>query len=99
MVFYRVPVFKIASYSENGENLIGTNTELKNASIDSLDGEGYIDSMIKRNPMLTGRFILTVAVHTHHQKLYDWHDKQYSFDVISICRDVGLFEVPCNGKI
>jgi lipopolysaccharide transport system ATP-binding protein len=93
------PVFGIAIYSENGENLFGTNTELKNVSIDSLEGEGHIDLMIERIPMLTGRFLLTVAVHTHDQKLYDWHDKQYSFNVISTCRDVGLFEVPCNWKI
>jgi lipopolysaccharide transport system ATP-binding protein len=93
------PVFGIAIYSENGENLFGTNTELKNVLIDSLEGEGHIDFRIERIPMLTGRFLLTVAVHTHDQKLYDWHDKRYSFDVISTCRDVGLFEVPCNWKI
>jgi len=43
--------------------------------------------------------LLTVAVHTHDQKPYDWHDKQYSFDVIPTCRDIGLFDVPCNWKI
>jgi len=93
------PVFGIALYSEKGENLFGTNTELKNASIDSLEGKGHIDLMIERIPMITGRFLLTVAVHTHDQKPYDWHDKRYSFDVIPTSRDVGLFEVPCNWKI
>jgi lipopolysaccharide transport system ATP-binding protein len=93
------PVFGIAFYSENGENLFGTNTELKNAPIDSLEGKGHIDLMIERIPMITGRFLLTVAVHTHDQKPYDWHDKQYSFDVIPTCRDIGLFDVPCNWKI
>jgi len=93
------PVFGIAFYSENGENLFGTNTELKNASIDSLEGKGHVDLMIERIPMITGRFLLTVAVHTHDQKPYDWHDKQYSFDVIPTCRDIGLFDVPCNWKI
>ena len=93
------PVFGIALYSENGENLFGTNTELKDISIDSLEGKGHIDLMIERIPMITGRFLLTVAVHTHDHKPYDWHDKQYSFDVIPTCRDSGLFEVPCNWKI
>jgi lipopolysaccharide transport system ATP-binding protein len=93
------PVFGIALYSENGENLFGTNTELKNASIDSLEGKGHIELMIERIPMITGRFLLTVAVHTHDQKPYDWHDKQYSFDVIPTCREVGLFEIPCSWKI
>jgi len=93
------PVFGIALYSENGENLFGTNTELKKVSIDSIEGKGHIDLLIERIPMITGRFLLTVAVHTHDQKPYDWHDKQYSFDVIPTCRDAGIFEVPCNWKI
>ncbi len=92
-------VFGIALYSENGENLFGTNTELKNFELETLEGKGHVDLMIERIPMITGRFLLTVAVHTHDQKPYDWHDKQYSFDVIPTCRDVGLFEVPCNWKI
>jgi len=93
------PVFGITFYSENGENLFGTNTELKNTPIDSLEGKGHVDLMIERIPMITGRFLLTVAAHTHDQKPYDWHDKQYSFDVIPTCRDIGLFDVPCNWKI
>lgn len=93
------PVFGIALYSENGENLFGTNTELKNIEIGTLEGKGHVDLMIERIPMITGRFLLTVAVHTHDQKPYDWHDKQYSFDVMPISRDAGLFDVPCNWKI
>ncbi|MDY9927188.1 ABC transporter ATP-binding protein [Methanosarcina sp.] len=93
------PVFGIALYSENGENLFGTNTDLKNVELDTLEGKGHVDLMVERIPMITGRFLLTVAVHTRDQKPYDWHDKQYSFDVIPTCRDGGLFEVPCNWKI
>jgi lipopolysaccharide transport system ATP-binding protein len=93
------PVFGIALYSENGENLFGTNTELKNIEIGTLEGKGHVDLMIERIPMITGRFLLTVAVHTRDQKPYDWHDKQYSFDVMPTSRDAGLFEVPCNWKI
>jgi len=93
------PVFGIALYSENGENLFGTNTELKNFELGTIEGKGHIDLMVERIPMITGRFLLTVAVHTHDQKPYDWHDKQYSFDVIPTCRDIGLFEVPCNWNI
>jgi lipopolysaccharide transport system ATP-binding protein len=93
------PVFGIALYSENGENLFGTNTELKNVELASLEGKGHLDLVVERIPMITGRFLLTVAVHTHDQKPYDWHDKQYSFDVFPTCRDVGIFEVPCNWKI
>jgi len=93
------PVFGIALYSENGENLFGTNTELKDVEINTLEGKGHIDLLVERIPMITGRFLLTVAVHTHDQKPYDWHDKQYSFDIFPTSRDAGIFEIPCNWKV
>lgn len=93
------PVFGIALYSESGEHLFGTNTELKDISIDYLEGTGYIDLHIERISMLAGKFLLTVAVHSREQKPYDWHDKQYFFDVIPSSRDAGIFEIPCNWKI
>jgi lipopolysaccharide transport system ATP-binding protein len=93
------PVFGISLYSENGENLFGTNTELKNTVIESIVGKGFVDLIIERIPMITGRFLLTVAVHSHDHKPYDWQDKQYSFDIIPTCRDAGIFEVPCSWKI
>ncbi|KXS45452.1 MULTISPECIES: ABC transporter ATP-binding protein [Methanohalophilus] len=93
------PVFGISLYSENGEHLFGTNTELRKVSIDHVDGEGYIDLEVEKIPMLTGQFLLTVAIHTHDQKTYDWHDRQYAFDVIPTSMDAGLIEIPCQWKI
>ena len=92
----RDPVFGIALYSEQDQHLYGTNTELKNITIDQIEGEGYIDLAIEAIPMLSGRFLLTVAVHTHEGKAYDWLDKQYSFNILPAGRDVGIFEVPCR---
>ncbi len=92
----RDPVFGIALYSEQDQHLYGTNTELKNITIDQIEGEGYIDLLIETIPMLSGRFLLTVAVHPHEGKAYDWMDKQYSFEVLPKGRDAGIFEVPCR---
>ncbi|WP_410509092.1 ABC transporter ATP-binding protein [Methanosarcina hadiensis] len=93
------PVFGIALYSEKGDNLYGTNTDLKNLTIDSIEGSGYIDLVIDRLTIFTGRFFLTVAIHSHDHKPYDWHDKLYSFDVMPTTRDAGLFEIPCSWKL
>lgn len=93
------PVFGIALYSEKGDNLFGTNTELKDFIMDSIKGNGHIDLVIDRLPILTGRFLLTVAVHSHDHKPYDWHDKLYSFDVMPTSRDAGLFEIPCSWRL
>ncbi|MHB8117607.1 MAG: ABC transporter ATP-binding protein [Methanothrix sp.] len=92
----RDPVFGIALYSEQDQYLYGTNTELKNITIDQIEGDGYIDLKIETIPMLSGRFLLTVAVHPHEGKAYDWIDKQYSFEVLPKGRDAGIFEVPCK---
>jgi len=89
------PVFGFALYSERGEHLYGTNTELKDVSIEYIIGEGHIDLQIDRIPMLAGRFLLTVAAHTHSGERYDWQDKAYAFDVIPTGRDAGLFDIPC----
>lgn len=89
------PVFGIALYSERGEHLYGTNTELKDVSIEYITGEGHIDLRIDRIPMLAGRFLLTVAAHTHSGERYDWQDKAYLFDVIPTGRDGGIFDIPC----
>ncbi|WP_298665545.1 ABC transporter ATP-binding protein [uncultured Methanofollis sp.] len=89
------PVFGVSLYSEQGAHLYGTNTELKDVSIGYLEGKGHIDLMIEAVPMLTGRFLLTVAVHTHNQQPYDWHDREYAFDVIPTGRDAGIVDIPC----
>lgn len=104
-IFYRAaeairdPVFGIALYSDQDQYLYGTNTELKNIAIDQIEGDGYIDLLIEKIPMLSGRFLLTVAVHPHEGKAYDWIDKQYSFEVLPKGRDAGIFEVPCKWAI
>jgi lipopolysaccharide transport system ATP-binding protein len=90
------PIFGIQLYSEKGEQLFGTNTEIKNVIVDHVEGEGHIDLKVERIPMLIGRFLLTVAVHTRDNRIYDWHDKLYRFDVYPTCRDSGLFHIPCT---
>ncbi|WP_367343455.1 ABC transporter ATP-binding protein [Methanomethylovorans sp.] len=90
------PIFGIALYSEKGENLFGTNTELRDIMIDHIEGKGHIDLKIESIPMLSGRFLLTVAIHSRTHDPYDWHDKLYHLDVIPTGRDAGLFNVPCK---
>jgi adenine deaminase len=55
-----------------------------------------IDLMVENIPMLSGRFLLTVAIHSREHNPYDWHDKLYHFDVIPTSRDAGMFDLPCK---
>ncbi|WP_425463702.1 Wzt carbohydrate-binding domain-containing protein [Methanocalculus natronophilus] len=93
------PVFGIALYFERGEHLYGTNTELKDISIEYITGSGFLDLEIERIPMLAGRFLLSAAVQTRDQKPYDWRDKEFFFDVISTGRDAGIVDIPCHWVI
>ncbi|MBN1323082.1 MAG: ABC transporter ATP-binding protein [Methanotrichaceae archaeon] len=90
------PVFGIALYSEAGQHLYGTNTDLKGVDIPLVEGEGHLDLQVDRLPLLSGRFLLTVAVHARDGKPYDWIDKQYSFEVLPFGRDAGIIDFPCR---
>jgi lipopolysaccharide transport system ATP-binding protein len=90
------PIFGIAIYDEEERHLYGTNTELKDHPIESVQGSGHVDLLVSRIPMLSGKFLLTVAAHTRDGKPYDWLDKQYSFEVVPAGRDAGIVEVPCR---
>ncbi len=90
------PVFGIALYNDQGQHLYGTNTFLKDTLINSVEGTGYIDLKVNRIPMIQGRYLLSVAVHSRDDTPYDWIDKHYSFEVVPKGKDVGLFEIPCK---
>lgn len=90
------PIFWVALYSEQGFQLYGTNTDLKGINIEAVQNNGCIELEIEKIPMLYGRFLLTVGVHSREGKTYDWLDKQFAFDVLPTGRNWGLFEVPCR---
>ncbi|MDQ1260968.1 MAG: lipopolysaccharide transport system ATP-binding protein [Euryarchaeota archaeon] len=101
-IFYNAPaviqelVFGIALYSDQNLYQYGTNTERKNITIDKIEGDGYVNLKMETMPMRSGRFLLTVAVHSSEGNAYDWIDKQYSFEVLLKGRDSGILEVPCK---
>lgn len=90
------PVFGIALYSENGQYIYGTNTDIKNIKLEYIEGSGFIDLVIDEIPLLSGRFLLTVAIHSHDNKKYDWLDRYFFFDILPKSADVGLFNIPCK---
>ena len=92
------PVFGVAIYNVDGLQCFGTNTELKNAPIESVEGVGQIDLIIEKIPMIEGTFLLTAAVHSKDNIHYDWLNKKYSFNVARSGSDAGLFDIPCKWK-
>jgi lipopolysaccharide transport system ATP-binding protein len=93
------PVFGIAIYTDNDIQCYGTNTDLKGISIKKIKGVGGMELDIEKLTMHEGRYLLTVAVHSHEHAPYDWLDKQFSFNITKKTNDAGLFEIPCEWKL
>ena len=93
------PVFGISIHSEEGLHCFGTNTELKNFSIDSVEGIGQIDLILEKIPMIEGKYLISVAVHSKSHYHYDWLDKKFLFNVVRGGKADGLFDIPCRWEI
>lgn len=87
------PVFGIALYSENDMLCYGTNTDIQGLNLGTIMGDGHIEIKIPSLSLITGKFLLTVAVHTRDHIPYDWHDKKYMFTMINIGRVSGILDL------
>ncbi len=78
------PVFGIALYHANGLWLTGPNTAFAGVDIAGINGAGYVDYVIASLPLLTGRYLLSVAVYDETMlHPYDHHDRLYQLVVQS----------------
>jgi homopolymeric O-antigen transport system ATP-binding protein len=78
------PVFGVGLFHENGIWLTGPNTRFDGLAIPLVEGEGAVDYMVGDLPLLTGRYLLSVAVYDDallHP--YDHHDRLYRLVVQS----------------
>lgn len=88
------PVFGIALYTDTGVFCYGTNTHQKKMQIKEICGNGYVDIDIENIPLIQGKFLLTVAIHSEdHATRYDWLDKQFSFAIVKSTNDDGLIAI------
>lgn len=88
-------VFGIAIYGENGEYLYGTNTLLQKKIFNLLD-EGTVILKVKKNLLLKGKLLLTIAIHDSFGKNYDWRDKEYEVHVVNDTPYDGIINFDCD---
>jgi lipopolysaccharide transport system ATP-binding protein len=85
------PVFGMAIFREDGVHVTGPNTGFQGMEIPVLEGPGTIRYCIPNLPLLTGKYLVTVAVHSLNAlEMYDYHDRTYQFRVVGSSR--GLHE-------
>lgn len=91
------PVFGVAFHHESGLWLSGPNTRFDNCDIPRVNGAGTVDYTIPVLPLLTGRFLLSVAVYDDAMlHPYDHHQKRYRLVVqgAGMREHYGIIAVP-----
>ena len=90
------PIFGIVFYNQE-TYCYGTTTKFKKIDMGQVIGKGHVDFFLERLPLLEGTFQVTVALAPSDYKFaFDFHDRLYSFQVLRVNEDLGLFDM--DGK-
>ena len=85
------PVFGVGIFRDDDTYCYGTNTHIENIPIPRIEGEGKIRFCIDRLDLTEGKYLLDVAVHEKDGTPYDYQTRAYSFEVMSMIKDVGVY--------
>jgi ABC-2 type transport system ATP-binding protein len=92
----------IAVYrADNGSYLFGQNSREAGIKL-RLDGSSTITFTVPELPLLQGSYSVTVALHQIGRKIFDFHDRRYSFLVVSdpdLPPDAGMVRVPSHWEV
>jgi len=90
----------IAIHDEADTLLIGTNTDLENHTIDSLQGRARVRFACRNLPMQEGRYLVTVGVTTRdHRHVYHWLEKAYAFRCDRNSLAIGSLAIPVDVSV
>jgi ABC-type polysaccharide/polyol phosphate transport system ATPase subunit len=94
------PVFGFSIDDYRGFTAYGTNTKLKGLEVGKLTGAGQVQFDLKSLPMLEGRYLVSLAIHSRDEEtVYHWLDRHVTFDMHSDINDAGLLYVPTEVEI
>jgi lipopolysaccharide transport system ATP-binding protein len=76
------PQFGLALYEASGFQINGPNTVFGDLDIDAVQGEGYVDYIVDRLPLLEGTYLVSVSLFDYEGvHAYDYHHQAYTFRV------------------
>lgn len=94
------PVFGFSIDDYRGFTVYGTNTKLKGVNVGKLTGAGQVQFELKSLPMLEGRYLISLAIHSRDEEtVYHWLDRHVPFDMHSDIEDAGLLYVPTEVEV
>ncbi len=83
-------VFAMEVHDQEGNRLVGTNTEVAGFPVDRVDGAGEVCFDFPAVPLLDGVYLLSFGIHTHDGGLeYDHRDQQDHFEIMNPTRVQG----------
>jgi hypothetical protein len=78
----KAPLFGVALHHADGLQICGPNTEFSEYPIEAIEGDGYLDFVIPRLPLLQGTFLFSAAIYdAEGQHAYDHHHMAYTLRV------------------
>jgi ABC-type polysaccharide/polyol phosphate transport system ATPase subunit len=85
------PVFGVGIFRDDETCCYGTNTHLEKINIPRIEGEGKVRFQIDSLDLTEGKYFLDIAVHAKDGTPYDYHTRSYSFEVMSLVKDIGVY--------
>ncbi|MBN2980677.1 ABC transporter ATP-binding protein [Cohnella algarum] len=89
------PVFGVSIVTINNIHCYGTNTSIDQFVVKDLkqSDQGEMEFVVPSLDLVSGTYLVSVAVHDTNGNQYDYHDKKYSFKVSSTINDVGIVKL------
>ena len=88
------PVFGVGIHKQDGSHCFGTNTNIDDVVIDSIEGKGKVTMKFDRLELIEDSYTLSVAIHAKDGHPYDYHNEKYKFSIRSTIKDVGVYRPP-----
>jgi ABC-type polysaccharide/polyol phosphate transport system ATPase subunit len=97
------PVFGIAVYSDTGVHITGPNTRKQHVSINSIEGQGYVEYKMKRVPLLPGTYYFSTAIYDYSGlQAFDHWEQHWKFHVVEsekMAERYGLITIPSEWRL
>ncbi len=85
------PVFGIGIFRDDETFCYGTNTNIEKIHIPRIEGEGKVKFCVDHLDLTEGKYFIDIAVHLEDGTPFDYQTRAYSFDVMSLIKDVGVY--------
>ena len=93
-------VFSIALFDQEGNLLLGTNSDLMGDDPGTVAGDGTCVFSFERFPLLDGVYLLSVGIHSHDGGvIYDQRAEKDTVEVSSPGQEVGLVHFPVRARV